>query len=170
MAHKVGNCGELWEIFLKQGYSMLFRGQTYRTLDSKGRLVLPQAFRDILAERNPGEGLVLTTYDGCLVGYPVPLWIEVEAKFTRLRNVSRKIRDFRRLVLGGAEEHTLDPQGRIRLSHAHMEYAGLNSEVIVLGQGDRFEIWDQQMFKALLKQNFDDVASELVDSGIDFSF
>ena len=73
-------------------------------------------------------------------------------------------------MLGSAERQEPDAQGRIRLSRAHMEYAGLEREVILLGQTDRFEIWDQNRFKALLQQNFDDVADELAESGIDFSF
>ena len=120
---------------------MLFRGQSYRSLDAKGRLMLPPEFRDALTASSTDGTFVLTTYDGCLVGYPGPLWNELEERFGRLRNSSRKIRDFRRLVLGG-----------------------------VVGQGDKFEIWDQARFKALLSQDFDDVADELAESGIDFSF
>ena len=98
------------------------------------------------------------------------LWNELEERFGRLRNSSRKIRDFRRLVLGGAEDQSFDAQGRIRLSRAHVEYAGLEHDAVVVGQGDKFEIWDQARFKALLSQDFDDVADELAESGIDFSF
>ena len=59
---------------------------------------------------------------------------------------------------------------RIRLSRAHVEYAGLEHDAVVVGQGGKFEIWDQARFKALLSQDFDDVADELAESGIDFSF
>ena len=149
---------------------MRFRGQSYRSLDAKGRLVLPPEFRDALAAPPINGAFVLTTYDGCLVGYPTPLWRELEARFSRLRNSSRKLRDFRRLVLGGAEEQAVDAQGRLRLSRAHMDYAGLDHDAVVVGQGETFEIWDQGRFKALLAQNFDDVADELAESGIDFSF
>ena len=128
--------------------------------------MLPAEFRNALETGS----FVLTTYDGCLAAYPEPLWEELEEKFSRLKNSSRKIRDFRRLVLGGAEVQTLDQQGRIRLSRGHMEYAGIERDVIVLGQIDKFEIWDQARFKALLTQNFDDVTDELASSGIDFSF
>ena len=140
---------------------MLFRGQSYRSLDAKGRLMLPPEFRDALTAASADGTFVLTTYDGCLVGYPGPLWNELEERFGRLRNSSRKIRDFRRLVLGGAEDQSFDAQGRIRLSRAHMEYAGLGHDAVVVGQGDKFEIWDQARFKALLSQDFDDVADEL---------
>ena len=121
---------------------MLFRGQSYRSLDAKGRLMLPPEFRDALTAASADGTFVLTTYDGCLVGYPAPLWNELEERFGRLRNSSRKIRDFRRLVLGGAEDQSFDAQGRIRLSRAHVEYAGLEHDAVVVGQGDKFEIWD----------------------------
>lgn len=149
---------------------MRFRGQSYRSLDAKGRLVLPAEIRDALAAPPINGAFVLTTYDGCLVGYPAPLWQELEERFSRLRNSSRKLRDFRRLVLGGAEDQLLDAQGRLRLSRPHMEYAGIDREAVVVGQGETFEIWDQGRFRSLLAQDFDDVADELAESGIDFSF
>lgn len=147
---------------------MLFRGRSYRSLDPKGRLMLPPEFRDILLSRSSEGKLVLTTYDGCIVGYPLPDWTEFEDKFNRIKNPSRKLRDFRRLVLGGAEELIIDKQGRIRLSKAQSQYAQLGKDIVLVGQGQKFEIWNQEQFDALLTQNFDDVSDELSESGIDF--
>lgn len=146
---------------------MLFRGHAYRSLDPKGRLVLPAEFRDALMSRSPEGRFVLTTYDGCIVGFPEPDWLIFEEKFSKLANSSRKMRDFRRLVISGAEVMEMDAQGRLRISRAQMDYAGLSHEVAVAGQGNRFEIWDQTTFKGLLDQNFDDVTEELAESGID---
>lgn len=146
---------------------MLFRGHAYRNLDSKGRLVLPADFRDVLLSRALDGRFVCTTYDGCIVGFPQPDWALFEEKFSRLTNPSRKMRDFRRLVIGGAEEMELDAQGRVRISRAQVDYAALEHEVALAGQGNRFEIWDQRTFKSMLEQNFDDVADELAASGID---
>lgn len=148
---------------------MLFRGHAYRNLDPKGRLVLPADFRDVLLSRAPSGRFVCTTYDGCIVGFPQADWVQFEEKFNCLTNTSRKMRDFRRLVIGGAEEMELDAQGRVRISRAQMEYAGLDHDVALAGQGNRFEIWNQATFKSMLEQNFDDVAEELAASGIDLS-
>jgi len=145
-----------------------FRGQSYRNLDAKGRMLMPPEFRDVLDARTKDGTFVLTIYDNCIVGYPQPDWLEFEEKFARLPNASRKIRDFRRKVIGGAESLVVDAQGRVRLSRAHMEYAGLEHEIVLVGQGKHFEVWDQKRFKALLEQDFDDVADELANSGIDF--
>ena len=119
---------------------MLFRGQSYRSLDAKGRLMLPPEFRDALTAASADGTFVLTTYDGCLVGYPSPLWNELEERFGRLRNSSRKIRDFRRLVLGGSEYQSFVAQDRISLSRTHVEYAGIKHDADVVGQVDKFEI------------------------------
>ena len=110
MDDKVGESGKKWSILTKgpRRPDMLFRGQSYRSLDAKGRLMLPPEFRDALTAASADGTFVLTTYDGCLVGYPSPLWNELEERFGRLRNSSRKIRDFRRLVLGGAEDQSFD--------------------------------------------------------------
>lgn len=146
---------------------MRFRGHIYRTLDQKGRLMLPADIREILASLEPEGRFVLTTYDGCLVGFPEPTWLELEEKFSSLTNANRKMRDFRRLVLGGAEMMLPDSLGRVRLSRAQMDYAGLERDIALVGQGNRFEIWDQNTFKSLLEQNFDDVTDSLAAEGME---
>ncbi|UZP67287.1 division/cell wall cluster transcriptional repressor MraZ [Desulfovibrio mangrovi] len=148
---------------------MLFRGRSHRSLDPKGRLMLTPEIRDILLSRSHEGKLVLTTYDRCVVGYPLPDWEEFEQKFQKLKTPSLKVRNFRRLVIGGAEEMALDKQGRIRISADHMAYAGLDKDVVIVGQGSKFEIWDKARFEALMSEDsFDDVADELAESGIDF--
>ena len=147
---------------------MLFRGSIARAVDVKGRLMLPPEFREILGSRSESGSFVLTTYDNCLVGYPMPDWDEFEAKLALLRTTSRKVRDFKRLVLGGAEEMAADGHGRVLLSKAHLAYAGIRREAVLGGQGRKFELWDKERFAAVIGQNFDDLADELAESGIDF--
>ena len=147
---------------------MLFRGSTPRAVDVKGRLMLPPGFRETLDLRSKSGRFVLTAYDNCLVGYPMPDWEEFEEKLALLRTTSRKVRDFKRLVLGGAEEMTPDSHGRVLLSKAHLGYAGIRREAVLVGQGRKFVLWDKDSFAAVIGQNFDDLADELADSGIDF--
>ena len=147
---------------------MLFRGSIARAVDVKGRLMLPPEFREILGSRSESGSFVLTTYDNCLVGYPMPDWDEFEAKLALLRTTSRKVRDFKRLVLGGAEDMAADGHGRVLLSKAHLAYAGIRREAVLVGQGRKFELWDKERFAAIIGQNFDDLADELAESGIDF--
>lgn len=150
------------------GKNMYFRGRFLRSPDLKGRLMLPPEFREILLSRSSEARIVLTTYDGCVVGFPLPDWEEFEHKMNRIKNAPRSVRDFRRLVLGGAEEMALDAQGRIRLSREHMSYAGINGEAVLMGQGPRFEIWSPERLAPVLAQNFDDVAQAIAETGIDF--
>lgn len=149
---------------------MYFRGRSFRNPDSKGRLMLPPEFRGILSSRSEQGRVVLTTYDGCVVGFPLPDWEEFEATMNRIKNPPRNVRDFRRLVLGGAEEMALDAQGRVRLSREQMQYAGIEREAVLVGQGTRFEIWAPQRLAPILDQNFDDVAQAIAETGIDFGF
>ena len=149
---------------------MYFRGHNFRSTDLKGRIMLPPDFRETLLSRSSEGKVVLTTYDGCVVGFPLPDWEEFEDKINRMVNPSRAVRDFRRLVVGGAESMAVDGQGRVRLSREHMQYAGIEREVTLMGQGRRFEIWSPDRLAPVLAQDFDDVAAALADTGVDFGF
>ena len=158
---KVGKSGET---------RMYFRGRFLRSPDLKGRLALPPEFREILFSRSAEGRVVLTTYDGCVVGFPLPDWEEFEHRMNRIRNAQRSVRDWRRLVLGGAEAMAVDGQGRVRLSREHMNYAGINGEATIVGQGPRFEIWAPQRLAPVLEQDFGDVAQAIAETGIHFVF
>ena len=121
----------------------------------------------MLLARSEGGKFVLTTYDGCLVAFPQPDWDLFEEQLNRLKSSSRLVRDFKRLVLGGAEAHTCDNQGRIRLCKNHLDYAGISKDIVLVGQGSKFEIWDQARFAEITSQNFDGLAEELAESGVD---
>ncbi len=149
---------------------MRFRGRTSRTLDPKGRLTLPPDFREILLSRSEDGRLALTTLDGCIVGFPWPDWEEFEEAINSIKNPARDVRDFRRLVIGGAEIMTADAQGRVRLSREQLSYAGIEKEAVLVGQGPRFEIWDASRLAPVLAKNFDDVANSMKESGLDFVF
>ena len=121
----------------------------------------------MLLSRSDAGGFVLTTYDGCLVAYPRPDWDGFEDQLNRLKSSSRLVRDFKRLVLGGAEDQICDNQGRIRLSRSHLDYAAISKDVVLVGQGSKFEIWDQARFAEVTSQNFDSLAEELSERGIE---
>lgn len=162
---------------------MVFRGRFSRSIDPKGRLLLPAEFREGMAAAaasaaeqpssasSPAQGtFVLTTYDGCLVAFSWEDWVALEAKFMRIPNPSPQVRAFRRLVIGGAETHCPDAHGRILLSPDHRAYAGIEREAVVLGMVDRFEIWNPAALKAsMAADNLVGVTEELSASGIDFA-
>ena len=149
---------------------MFFRGRSLRNPDPKGRIMLPPEFRELLLRTDAGSGLVLTTYDRCVVGFPLPQWDEFENKLVMMANPARKVRDFRRHVLGGAEKMSPDPQGRVRLSREHLLYAGIDKEALVVGVGSKFEIWAPERFASIIEQDFDDIAESIGETGINFGF
>jgi MraZ protein len=146
---------------------MLFRGTIHRTLDPKGRLMLPVEFREALAQCSPEGPCMLTTQDDCIIARPWPEWERFKSALAGVRAPSRELRDYCRVVLGGAEPLALDAQNRLSLPRAHVEYAGLGRDVILVGQVKRFEIWDSARFKRIQGQDFAGVDRELAASGID---
>ena len=146
---------------------MTFRGCIHRTLDPKGRLMLPAEVRDALAQWSPDGRCKLITQDNCIFVLPWPEWESVRDKLESARNPSRALRDHIRKVIGAAEDLELDPQNRMRLSRAHMEYAGLQRDVVLIGLAKRFEIWDAARYRKILEQDAPDLDQELAEKGID---
>ncbi|MDR2696409.1 MAG: division/cell wall cluster transcriptional repressor MraZ [Deltaproteobacteria bacterium] len=148
-----------------------FRGSIHRSLDSKGRLMLPPEYRDIICTASSSGSFVLTGFDECIVARTIPEWETFAEKVNQLPSSNRALRDLKRQLLGRHEEIVLDAQGRVRISQSLMRYAGLSKEVLLVGQGGKFEIWDTQRFEGLKPDDavLDLAMKELAQSGIDFS-
>jgi MraZ protein len=147
-----------------------FRGRHSRGLDPKGRIILPPEYREALVSRSPDGTLALTTYDGCIVGFPMPDWLQFEEGLNTINVPNQRVRAFRRLVIGGMTEVVPDSQGRIRLSSEQIEYAGIDQEVKLTGIGRRFEIWAPERLRPVLADQYDDVADALAASGVTLIF
>ena len=122
----------------------MFRGPTKVTLDAKGRLAIPTRYRERLAARCDGHLVVTVDRDYCLLIYPLPDWEEIERKLVRLPALERKARRLQRLMVGHATEVELDGHGRILLSKELREFAGLEKHTVLIGQGNKFELWDEE--------------------------
>lgn len=147
-----------------------FRGHSYRSLDTKGRLMLPPEFRETVLAKDAGGRVMLTNFDGCVVGYPMPEWEEIEASFNQVNLVHRRMRDFHRFFISGAMETTMDKQGRILVPPHLRSYAKLEKDVVLAGVIRKFEIWNQQHFEQQRKQmeeEFDDVMEDLSQNGFE---
>lgn len=144
----------------------LFRKSQYRCLDPKGRLMLPPEYRDGLASLSASGALVLTGYQGKLVAYTLADWEQTLEQFSRVKLPSLKLSRFMSKILGLAEEMIPDAQGRVRISQPLMREAGLSRDVVLVGMGRKFEVWDQARFEAL---EAEDVSEELAASGVDIS-
>ena len=122
----------------------MFRGPAKVTLDAKGRLAIPSRHRERIVARADGVLVVTVDREYCLLLYPLPEWEETERKLVRLPSLNSTARKLQRLLLGYATELEMDNQGRILLPREHREFAGLDKQVMLIGQGNKFELWDEQ--------------------------
>lgn len=131
-----------------------FSGKHYKSLDSKGRLIVPAPFRDILSS-NHSSKLIITNevFDKCLCAYTVNEWQTLIEKVNKMPQTSDAVKYFMRRVIGSAIECEVDKQGRVLLAPALRIDAGLNSEVVILGLGSRIEIWDKGELEGVADPN-----------------
>jgi MraZ protein len=122
----------------------VLRGATKVTLDAKGRLAIPTRYRERLAQRCDGQLVATVDKDYCLLLYPLPDWEDIERKLMRLPSLDKRARRLQRLMVGHATEIDVDGHGRILLSRELREFAGLEKQAVLLGQGNRFELWDEE--------------------------
>lgn len=127
----------------------MFRGISTLSLDAKGRIAIPSRYRERLASLS-GNRLVLTLnpLDHCLWLYPANEWDVVEGKLMQLSDFDRQSRRTKQIMRGYATDCELDGHGRILLPPALRDFAGLAKNdiaqnVVLLGQGNKFEIWDE---------------------------
>ena len=119
----------------------MFQGATELSLDAKGRLAIPTRHREALT--SGAGGVVLTAHpDRCLLLYPRAAFAPISAKVSTLSSFNEQARWWQRLLVGFAEEIELDGSGRILVSPALRKFADLKRDVMLVGQGSHFEIWD----------------------------
>lgn len=126
----------------------MFRGATKVTLDAKGRLAIPTRYRDRIATRCDGQLIATVDKDYCLLIYPFPDWEEIERKLMRLPSLNKRARRLQRLMVGYATEIEIDGHGRILLSRELREFADLGRQAVLIGQGNKFELWDEERWSA----------------------
>ena len=139
--------GGKWEKVGKNGRSRphpMFRGATKVTLDDKGRLVVPSRYRERLLERSAGQLVVTVDRDGdSLLIYPLADWEPVQRELMQLPSLHAQSRRLQRLIVGHATDLTLDAHGRMLLPLELREFAGLDRRAMLIGQGNRCELWDE---------------------------
>ena len=121
---------------------MIFRGINNLTVDAKGRMAIPSRYRERLMESCGGHLIVTVDKDRCLLVYPQHEWEVIEEKLASLPSQHKQSRLLQRLMIGHATETDLDSQGRIMLPPILRDYAGLDKKCVLIGQGKKFEIWD----------------------------
>ena len=121
----------------------MFRGSSFHTIDSKGRIIIPTRFRDII-RAGGGNGIVVSRMDKGLVSYTLEGWSKIESKILSLAEKSENMRRFRRVFIGGSFECSCDNQDRILIPPALRQYAELKKEIVLVGVLDHFEAWSRE--------------------------
>jgi MraZ protein len=122
---------------------MQFRGINNISVDAKGRMAMPARYRERLLESCGGRLVVTVDRDHCLLVYPLPEWELIEAKLNALPSFNKQARLLQRLLIGYAAELDMDAQGRILLPNILREFADLKKKAVLIGQGKKLEIWDE---------------------------
>lgn len=140
----------------------MFMGEYHHNIDAKGRLIIPTKFRQQL-----DSCFVLTRgMDGCLFGYSLSKWHQLEQQLQKLPLTKQSARSFIRFFYAAAAECEFDKQGRINIFSTLIEYANLSKNCVIAGVLDRIEIWDEdawQQTSAKTAQNFAQTSEELRD-------
>lgn len=141
----------------------MYRGEYNHTIDTKGRMIVPAKLRDAL-----GDTFVLTKgLDGCLMAYDTAEWEKFEEKLQELPVTNKNARKLVRHFSGGAADVECDGQGRILIPSNLREYASLVKEAVLLGMGNRIEIWSRERYEEEgAYEDMEEVASALEDMGL----
>ncbi|MGH3440700.1 MAG: division/cell wall cluster transcriptional repressor MraZ [Nitriliruptorales bacterium] len=122
----------------------MFLGEHQHTLDDKGRVIMPARFRDRLS-----GGLVFAPgQDRCVDVFPVSTFERRVEELRRLPREDQRARAYLRILLAGAQQDTLDVQGRVTVPPRLRGYAGLDRDLTVVGADERVEIWDREGWEA----------------------
>ncbi len=133
--------GEKWVI-------NMFIGQYHHNLDDKGRLTIPSKIRYELKD----NFIVTRGLDGCLFIYPNSTWQNIMSKYENLPN-TKDTRNFMRFFLSSASITNVDKQGRINIPEILLNYADITKECVIIGVGDRVEIWSLNHWNNFIKEN-----------------
>jgi len=127
-----------------------FSGKYYYTIDPKGRVIIPSPFREIIST-NYNTKLYITNdvFDKCLHIYPQEEWNRLEEKVRPLPKSQEEVKFYMRKVIASAQEVELDKQGRILIPAAHREDAGLSTDIVIVGQIEKIELWDRKEWDAV---------------------
>ena len=127
----------------------MFRGVNAINIDAKGRMVMPTRYRERLQEEHQHQIIMtIDTEERCLLLYPLSAWEIIESKLAQLPSFNAQSRRIQRLLIGHATEAELDNNGRILLPPLLREYAGLSKHAVLIGQGKKFELWDEKHWQA----------------------
>lgn len=139
-----------------------FTDEFLYTVDHRGRINFPAPFRRALSEESKDRVVVTRGLDGCLFIFPKDVWENHRSEFNRTPYTPQQQRRLQRLLAQGAKESAFDAQGRITLSPRLIELAKLDKEVLIIGMGDRVELWNPNVYKRYVAES-DQTAESILE-------
>jgi len=141
----------------------VFRGRYEHTIDAKGRISIPSKFREVLGKKYD-ERLVITNFDHCLVAFPYEEWSLLEQKVGTFSLMKKETSAFFRFFYSSAMDCDIDKQGRLLIPQTLRDYAGLQKDVVLVGEGKRIEIFAKERWleeARKIEENFDQIRDTL---------
>lgn len=133
----------------------MFLGEYTTKFTGKGRVILPKKMR----QQIKGKEVVLSRgFEGCIWGFDIKAWKKEAEKQLEISATEERARYLRRYMFSASEPVEFDSQGRIVIPSALLTFANLRNEVVIIGAGDHFEIWNQRIWKKHLKEILRDYA------------
>lgn len=143
----------------------MFRGINAITIDTKGRLAIPTRYRSALgAEEKIPLVVTIDTEEKCLLLYTAVQWQVIEDNLQKLPSFNAAARRIQRLLIGHAADVEVDANGRVLIPTVLREHAKLEKEVLMIGQGNKFEVWNKELWESRREEWLAAEASE--DSGL----
>ena len=137
-----------------------FRGLSNLSLDVKGRILLPERYRAPLFEICQNKLIItIDTEQSCLLIYPLNEWELIEEKIEALPSFNSTTRRIQRLLIGHASDVEVDANGRMMVATPLSEYAQLDKKVVMIGQGKKFELWDEAIWNKCRNEWVNDKAA-----------
>jgi mraZ protein len=145
----------------------VFQGETAITIDDKGRLAIPTGYRELIA-RECGNRLVVTYNpfeSGSLYLYPHSVWERVRDQVNALPRTRSVSRILQLKLVGAATFVEPDASGRVGIPSSHRNAVGIEKKAVLVGMGDKFELWSEQAHLAQIRRTLSDadMGDELVD-------
>ena len=143
----------------------MFIGEYHHTIDEKGRIIIPSKFRESLGK----EFIITRGIENCLFIYSLQNWAEITNKLSSLPFTKKDARTFNRFFMSGATNVELDKQGRVNISKPLIDYASLLKDCVIIGTGDRLEVWSQESWKSFFdstKDSMSDIAENLFNESV----
>jgi MraZ protein len=147
----------------------VFRGQFRYTIDPKGRLSIPSKFRETLNSSYGDRLVIVPVAERALEVHPMAEWQAIEEKVNALSRFDPQVRRFRERYVSLGEDVTLDPQGRIHVRQECRERTGLTRDVVIVGMGRYFDVWDQQRWEEHQQEDatpIDDLFRDMAQKGV----